>query len=171
MKHATAPRKPAKLSAAAAAFCTILLLSSQAMPFALSKGVVLERDRIPLPGDSPQNAVWETRDLRVDYRFSRSGNQLRISGTLKLADSVRYNASRLVDFYMGLIFVGGQGRVLQMRGLATSGYPGLDEPMHFNASLAIPADAASMAFTYRGEAAESGEESGSVFSFWEYPIH
>ncbi len=160
MKDATAPRKPSRMFAAVAAFCMVMLLSSQAMPFAVSRGVVLERDRISLPGDTEQNGVWETRDLGVQYHFSRSGGQLRISGTVRLADSIRYNASLLRDFRIGLIFVDGQGRVRQMRGLSTSGFPGLDEPMYFKSTIPIPADSLSMAFFYQGQASDSGNGSG-----------
>lgn len=171
MELMMAPYKPRRLSAAAAAFCVFMLLAGPAMPFAVSKGLVLERDRIPLPGNSQQQAVWTTRDVKVDYRFSRSGNQLKISGIIRLDDSIRYNASRLEDFHIGLVFVDGQGRVRQMRGLATTGFPGIDEPMNFNASFAVPPDTSSMAFYYQGEASDSGNGSGSRFSFWQYPIH
>lgn len=171
MKRVMAPGESHKLGAAAVAFCMLMLFAGQATPFAVSKGVVLERDRIPLPGDSPRNAVWETRDLKVDYRFSRSGNRLNISGVVRLDDSIRYNASRLADFHMGLAVADGQGRVRRMRGLATTGFGGVDDPMFFDASFSIPADTAFMTFYYQGEAVDSGGPSGSTFSFWEYPIH
>lgn len=171
MEHVKAPAKPHRLSAAVAAFCMLMLLAGHAMPFAVSKGLVLERDRIPLPGDSNRQAMWETRDLKVNYHFSRSGSQLKISGVVRLDDSIRYNASRLEDFHIGLVFVDELGRVRQVRGLATTGFPGIDEPMNFNASFAVPPDSTSMAFYYRGEAADSGNGSGSTFYFWQYPIH
>jgi hypothetical protein len=171
MKLSTSPWKPSRMTTAFATLCAVVLLSSQAMAFAVSRGVVLEPDRITLPGNAEEKAVWETRDLKVDYRFSRSGGQLRISGTVRLDDSIRYNATSLWDFHIGVIFTDGHGRVLQMRGLATTGFPGIDEPMYFNTSFSVPAGATSMALYYQGQAKDTGNGSGSLFSFWQYPIH
>jgi hypothetical protein len=119
-----------------------------------------------------RSGTWTTRDLSAHYKYTLNNDSLRIWGEVLLSDAITYNYNTLVYFHMDGIFVDGDGRVLQMTGLMTSGYDYTEYPLHFSTVVKLPPNTRYIAFSYRGEGHSGGDDAGgdSKGYFWEYPI-
>ncbi len=134
--------------------------------------MVSEENRIPLVEAGTEYGSWQTRDLTLDYRYSRDQSTLGISGAISFAGQLKKNFSFLEYFYLSVIFLDSQGRVLEMRGLTSTNYGYIEYPITFNTTLTVPYTTQSIAFSYRGQARSAGShDTGSSTYFWEYPIH
>jgi len=109
---------------------------------------------------------WKGRDVAVEYSYSINQGQMDISGKIRFA-SFFIGYSRLQDFRLGAIFVDEKGTVLEEIGLTTD--RGSFDPIPFSRTIKLPPNAVSMAFSYQGDAVQSGM--GGVTSFSFYPVH
>ncbi len=150
--------------------CTILLVAACGGMSAFSEGgLVSEENSLSIP-DGQRNGRWNARELGVDYRYGREGQNLYLEGTVTFSRVLTYNFSGLQSFQLAVAFLDANGRVLAMQGLMTD--RGDFDPATFQKTLALPPGTMSMAFTFQGVALSSDSlGSGGLSSFWWYPIH
>jgi hypothetical protein len=134
--------------------------------------IVPTAPRLPItqPGESGR---WEGPDLTVEYGYTRHNRQMDLSGSVRLADSLRLGFTLLRDFHLDVVFFDERGGVIESNALVTITNRGSLDAIAFQARLGLPPNAVSMAFGYRGEAAGgggSGAGSG-ITSFWFNPVH
>ena len=136
-------------------------------------GQVSQENWISLGGDGKHSGVWNARDLSVDYQYARNGSELTLSGKVAFADLIKNSFVLVRYFHLSVIWVDGQGNVLGAPGLTSASNMDPEDPEHFSARLTVPGNALYLAFSYQGQAVESGGrgDSGSPSYFWHYPIH
>jgi hypothetical protein len=144
----------------------VVLAGCQGSLLSYKSGIVLESQRIPLPPGNQISSSWESRDLRIDYRLTRTGDNLKISGKVQFAGQLKYNYTRLDYFNLALICVGQNGNVLDTRDLAAKTDNGI-ESASFDADVRLPPDTSHFAFSYQGVARTSESEN---VDFWNYPF-
>ena len=155
-----------------AGLCVILLGSLVACQGGMGSyagKTVDAKDRIELLEGGPHQGSWETRDLFVEFRYSRKPQDLQISGLIKLQQYLSHFNS-IKYLYLRLHFVDAGGKVLADQALLKStGYRvQMPEKMPFKAELQIPPDGAAVAFSYRGRA-QGGGERAEDWEFWKAP--
>lgn len=149
----------------------VCLTGCQGSLMGLGGRTVAQEERIPLAQQGTDKGSWQARDLTVHYDVVRNGTELKLSGKVAFADLIRYNFSILDYFHLDVIVADSQGKVLDMSGLVTRSNSDPNDPEQFDRVLAVPATAAFMAFSYRGQAHEGGDKDGGSSSyFWTYPI-
>lgn len=134
-------------------------------------GRVFPEHRIALVETGKDGGSWDTRDLRVDYRYERNGSEIKLSGKVFFADQIKYNATSLDYFHLDVLFLDEQGNILQMNGLTSTSYSDPSDSESFSLTLIVPAAARSMAFSYRGQARDNDEDGASSRYFWDYPVY
>jgi hypothetical protein len=134
-----------------------------------SSGQVPKGYRIPIAqGRHAQS--WTTPDITMDYRYTLNQNTLNIDGKMRFAYRIKGNFVWIPHFYMSLISVGSQGRVLSVSPLYMTFPDSKADDVHsFSKVLTLPAGTKYIAFEYRGDARMTGREADSM-PFWEYPI-
>ncbi|MGD8524180.1 MAG: hypothetical protein PVF56_23725 [Desulfobacterales bacterium] len=126
------------------------------------------KDRIELLEGGPHRGSWETRDLLVEFQYSREPQDLKISGLIKLQEYLR-NIYWLKNLYLRLHFVDAGGKVMADQALlkSVSNLKRVPSEVPFQVELKIPGDAAAIAFIYRGWA-KAGPRSED-WEFWKLP--
>jgi len=79
-----------------------------------------------------------------------------MSGKIVFANFLVLGYALLQDFRLGVIFLDENGRVLEETGLVTN--RGSFDPFPFKRRIKLPPNAVSMAFSYEGNAIESGKD-------------
>jgi hypothetical protein len=132
---------------------------------------VLSAESIPLKVGR-HTGQWETRDVRVNYTYSRDADQLDVSGRLKFADQIAYNFANIMYFNLRLFLLNDQGTVLHSTGVATSAtFADAQDALSFNKSLQLPPGTVAIAFGYTGEARGTGDmEDAGTTSFFHSPV-
>lgn len=153
------------------AMAVFFLAACRTMPVSYSGGMVPSSKQVPLVESGLRSGQYNTEDLRIDYEYSRSGSKLSISGSIYFEDRIIYSFLRIEQFHADLIFVDAGGRALEAQGLTTSSFSKSDSGLTFSRDVVIPANAASLSFSYSGTAKsgdrDRGEGSGMYFS--DYP--
>lgn len=126
-------------------------------------------DRIAVQGGGPRTGQYRSPDLTLDYEYIRSGDSLKISGTIRFSTSFQGNFITVNTFNLSLMLADSQGTILAQDGLATAYNQGVADPVSFSKTSVIPASTASMAFQYSGSVAGSGKD-GSPTPFWHDPV-
>jgi hypothetical protein len=116
-----------------------------------------------------QNAgVWKGNYLVVDYKYTRGQSDMDLTGTVNFGDNITMNFVLLRDFRLSAVFLDENGRVLEKKALTTE--RGNFDPIPFHAKITVPANTASMSFSYQGTAIEGGDDSGGgggITNFWQ----
>jgi hypothetical protein len=144
----------------------VVLAGCQGSLFSYKSGAVLESQRVPLPSENQISSSWASRDLRIDYRWTRTGDDLKISGQVEFADQLKYNYTRLDYFHLALIFVGQDGNVLEIGDLAPKTDNGI-QSASFDTVMRLPPNTSYFAFSYQGVARTSESED---VDFSNYPF-
>ena len=139
-------------------------------------GMVDQEYRVTLLSGGKETGRWEGMYVSVRYDYARDGDKLRLKGKVKYADKIIYNYSMIHYFHIDVLFLDPQGKVLESQPIASTAFDSLapmgpDPSVSFKRDVILPANTASMAFSYRGEAIASDEDSGGPRYFWEYPVH
>ena len=129
---------------------------------------------IPLTDGTQRGGFYQSPDLTIEYQWARSGNELRLSGVARFTPRIR-NAFNLIRyFHLSLFFTDAQGKILEDRRIGTPGGGDPNNPMRLDEKLLLPPGTANMAFSYSGDARESGgagkEDGGGDMPFWQVPI-
>ena len=152
--------------------CGILLASLVACQGGMGSyagKIVAARDRVELLEGGPHQGSWQTKDLLVEFRYSRRRQDLQMSGLIKPQQYLsHFNSMKYLFFRMH--FLDADGKVLADQALLKStGYrTDMPEKMPFQANLKIPPEGAAVAFSYRGRA-QGGGERAEDWEFWKAP--
>lgn len=167
--------------------CVRLAVEALAIPLALvvlgclmagCQGSLLSyRGGTVSPGESIEllegehSAYWPTRDLRINYTYSKNSNQLNLSGNVKFADWLGFSFNNILVFNLQVFLLNDQGTVLQAAGLATSpSYAQAQSLLNFTKTMSLPPGTTAMAFGYTGEARGTGDDDSGTTSFFYIPV-
>lgn len=139
-------------------------------------GMVDKDNWIPLQTGGPQAGTWDGMYVSIKYKYVRDGEKLKLDGVARYADKIVYNYSMIDYFHLDALFLDPQGKVIETQGIASAASDSLqpssaDPSVYFKKELILPANTASMAFSYKGQAVAADEDSGGPRYFWEYPVH
>lgn len=122
------------------------------------------------PGD--QQGIWKTNELALNYHYRMTPENLKISGTVNLADGLAIGFSVINRLVVQLLFLDSQGTVINNVILysADDHHPIDVTPMIFDKTIPIPSETRSISFTYDGELLDNGggNDSTSV-NIWNFP--
>ena len=98
-----------------AAVCLTLLFLSGCASFLVPEVGTLAREdaRIALDDSGVQNAVWQAKDLKLDYSIDIVGNELVISGRLRFDRSLTDSYNVTKSFFLKMSFIDDRGQVLE----------------------------------------------------------
>ena len=130
------------------------------------------------PGESisllegEHSGYWQTRDLRINYTYSKKGNQMQISGDIDFAGWLGYNFQNILYFNISMFLVDDQETILQSSGVtSSSNFAQSQDSMSFSKTLDLPPGTTAIAFGYTGEARGIGDEEAGTTSFFYIPVH
>ena len=128
-------------------------------------------NQIVLNAQGQQSGQFNAPDLTVNYTYVRSGSDMQINGSIQFGMAIQANYAVVQTFQLGLALADAQGNVLGQQGLATAYANNVGDTINFSTSVVVPPQAASMAFTYTGQAYASGSSGGpdpTNFSFYPF---
>jgi hypothetical protein len=128
---------------------------------------------IALTDGAQRSAGYQSPDLTIEYQWVRSGNELRLSGLAKFTPRIRNSFTVVPYFDLSLFFTDAQGNILEDRRIATPGSGDPENQMRISEKLLLPPGTENMAFSYSGEARDSGageDKGGGDMPFWQVPI-
>lgn len=132
---------------------------------------VKEENRIAISDGGPHKSDWKTRDLTLDYTYTRKGDNLELSGVIKFTNHLVTGYITLVDFRIHIHFTDAEGIITGGQVVAISGHRQEIENISFKKEVELPEGAVSMVFSYRGSADQGGRDEGSwmgVGSDWDF---
>jgi hypothetical protein len=150
----------------------IVLLGCQSALLTYKGARVTQGAAIPLQEGASHADQFVATDVVIDYRYTRKGDALDLSGTAQFAPGIQNNFLVVPRFYMRVYFADAQGGVLGYHGIVTSGNGYSNDQMRFHEQLTLPSGTASMAFAYSGEARSTGADDGGGgdVPFWFEPV-
>lgn len=152
----------------AAAFMGVLPVGCQSARIG-GKGQIIEPSAvIQLVSAGEQAGRFSDGYVTVNYRYTMTGGDLLMAGTITFGDELGMNFDTVNAFDLGLLLGDAQGRVLLQQSLTTTSENSLSSTIHFNAVVFLPRQAACMAFTYNGLVYGAGGESPT--SIWLDPV-
>ena len=154
----------------------LCLISALSVFFLLSNWTVADAAKrirqtseIPVIAAGQQGGQYSTNYLKINYSYTRVGNNFNVSGTVLFSSMVQNLWTEIQGFYLGLVFADSQGQVLEEHGLDVAGNTSnVGSPLNFKGSFSIPPGTKYMAFKCNGQALGTG--AGSPTSFWTDPI-
>ena len=128
-------------------------------------------DRVILKEGGQRTEQYRSDDLTVSYEYVRNGDSLKISGIVRFSNALQGNFPIVNTFGLALVLADARGEVLARHGLTTGYDLNAEEPLSFSRTMVVPAQAASMAFSYGGRASSSGGTfGGGITEFWHDPV-
>lgn len=153
------------------------LAGCQGLLFNLKGSRVKDGYGINLVQSGEKSGYFQSRDLTVNYHYTRSGSQLNISGYVEYASYVTMGFTAIENFNLGVVLADDQSNVLSDQSLISAGDFDPRDKLHFQRTLTLPPGTAMMAFTYRGNAEEGGSRfsddsanGGTQTTFWQFPV-
>jgi hypothetical protein len=135
---------------------------------------VREGHLLALADGSDGESRYRASNLVMEYRWSRRGNELLLSGAASYAPGIGSGFTLIPYFHLSVFFTDERGVILAERGIAT---PGSSEPgnaMRFKEKFLLPPGTTHMAFSYSGQGRISGgngqDRGGGETPFWEVPV-
>ena len=95
-------------------------------------------------------------DLSVNYAYVINGGNMLLTGNVQFGMTIQANYAGVQTFQLGLALADGQGNVLGQQQITSAFYNNLSDTIKFNTSVAVPPQAAFMAFSYSGQASAAG---------------
>jgi hypothetical protein len=126
-----------------------------------------QESRIALSGGS-HNGAWQTDDLTVKYSYSRSPNNLQISGDVALKAKLTDASDVVQNFVLQVNFLNAAGQALGTKELVMAGYRETLTKWDFDHKFEPPASTSAMAFSYDGQM--GGDRGGLAEKFWHDPF-
>ncbi|MBN2438552.1 MAG: hypothetical protein JXL20_08120 [Deltaproteobacteria bacterium] len=153
---------------------SIIVLAGCQAALLTYKGEKVRSDSlIALVEGTQGSSVYQTADVIIDYRWARKGSALQLSGVVKFTSRMQNNFSMIPVFDLSLFFTDAEGIILEQRYIAVPGNGEPNSPMRISVKLLLPPGTVNMAFSYSGEARDSGaddDKGGGDMPFWQAPI-
>ncbi len=126
--------------------------------------------QIVLSAQGQQSGQFNAPDLTVNYTYVRTGGDMQLTGNIQFGMTIQANYAVVQTFQLGLALADAQGNVLGQQGLTTAFASNVGDTINFSKSVAVPPQAASMAFTYTGQAYAAGPGGPDPTNFYFYPF-
>lgn len=123
--------------------------------------------------DPVRNGVLQTRDLQLDYSFTKSGNTLNLAGNIAINRSVTDSFDTLIRLSVEMNFLDDKGRVLGSVNITPlyGAYDMVPDRLPIKASAIEPPGTVAVAFNYFGELKSTGDErDGDRWEIFYYPF-
>lgn len=130
-------------------FYCITTLSSCANPRNYSELTASADQIITIKTTSDDFHLWETNDVTVRYKMVTDENNLNVSGTIQIADSVLYTFPNVRFFNLYLYFLDENGKATGRYNISPLYSTNFDRTP-FSRSLPKSEESVSIAFGYRG---------------------
>jgi len=127
-------------------------------------------NQIVLNAQGQQSGQSNAPDLTVTYTCVRTGGNMQLSGNVQFGMSIQGNYAVVQTFQLGVVLADAQGNVLGEQQLTSAFDTNVGDTINFNTTVAVPAQTASMAFTYNGQAFDAGRGGSNPTNFWFYPF-
>jgi hypothetical protein len=159
-----------KLVRAGFIISVLLILLLAGVFISICRGQTLNpANQITLSAQGQQSDKFTAPDLTVNYTYTRTDGDMQITGTVQFGMNIQGNYAVVQTFQLGLALADAQGNVLRQQGLTTAFDSNVGDAINFSTTVTVPAQAASMAFTYTGQAYSGG--SGGATNFWFSPFN
>jgi hypothetical protein len=153
-------------------FSVLLILLVTGVFAVAAQGETLNpADQIVLSAQGQQSGQFKAPDLTVSYTYVRTGSDMKLSGTVQFGMTIQANYAVVQTFQLGLALADAQGNVLGQQGLTSAYDNNVGDTINFSASVAVPPQTVSMAFTYTGQAYAAGTGDPDVTNFWFSPFN
>jgi len=153
---------------------SIALTGCQAALLTYKGAKVREAYRIALADGTQRSALYRSPDLTIDYRVSRDGDELQLSGVAEYTQKIKNGFTFIPYFHLSVFLIDQHGNILEEKGITTHGSDDPNSRMRFSEKIPLPPGTAKMAFSYSGQARSGGggrqDGGGGFTSFWEVPI-
>jgi hypothetical protein len=151
---------------------SVFLILSMAVAFTVSgQGKMLNpANKIVLNTQGQLSGQFNAPDLTVNYTYIRTGGEMQLTGNVQFGMTIQANYSVVQTFQLGLALADGQGNVLAEEGITTGFDNNVGDTINFSKSVVVPAQTASMAFTYTGQALAAGRGGADPTNFYFYPF-
>ena len=139
----------------------------------LSPGAwVEEKNRVPLLAAGPQEGIWQTRDLAIEYELVQQDNTIQISGVVNFGGYMTMGFTTLEYLTIYIHALGPDGIVRKTKPVKTFGYRRQFDmlgTLSFDGDFEMAADTdiIAVAFSYSGTVASGGGDAG--WDFWKVP--
>jgi hypothetical protein len=127
--------------------------------------------RIELDAQGQKTGQFTAPDLTVNYTYARTGNDMKLAGTVHFATPIQANYAVVQTFRLGLALADARGNVVGQQELISISENRVDDVVRFSGTVSIPPQTASMAFTYTGDAYAADPGDPDPTSFWFYPFN
>ena len=149
----------------------LILLTAGAFKVEGQGKTINPASQIALNAQGQQSGQFNAPDLTVNYTCVRTGSDMQLTGNVQFGMTIQANYSVVQTFQLGLALADAQGNVLGEQGVTTAYDNNVGDTINFSTSVVVPAQTASMAFTYTGQAYASGSSGGpdpTNFSFYPF---
>ena len=121
--------------------------------------------------EGDQQAIWDTGDLALNYRYQKSADSLKISGTVELSSGMLTNFSTAKYLDINLLFLDKQGTVIQNMLLFSAGdhYEFTSVRPSFEQTIPVPDGSDSFSFAYNGVLMDGKTMSTEEFTVGYFP--
>jgi len=152
-------------------FALVLLLLSGCVHFLRPELGAIARPEARI--DLARNGVLQTKDLQLDYSFTKSGNTLNLAGNIAINRSVTDSFEALIRLSVEMNFLDDKGRVLGSVNITPlyGAYGLVPDRLPIKASAIEPAGTVAVAFNYFGELKSTGDErDGERWEIFYFPF-
>ncbi|MEW6670660.1 MAG: hypothetical protein AB1427_03105 [Thermodesulfobacteriota bacterium] len=157
-------------------FLLFATLAACSAGFFTYNGLVVNEDKlILLDSGGPHDGSWQTDDLAVMYRYTRSGDKMTFSGDIRFADRLKYNYRTLSNFDLWVHLINSENKIAGDRNLSPYRYYTEIDKIPFNQTIDLPPGIKAISFSYSGRASEGGNNmddqanGGIHLDFWKVP--
>lgn len=109
-------------------------------------------------------------DLSVNYAYVRTGGNMQLTGNVQFGMTIQANYAAVQTFQLGLALADAQGNVLGQQQITGAFDNNVGDTIKFNTPVAVPPQAAFMAFSYSGQAYAAGPGGPDPTNFWFSPF-
>jgi hypothetical protein len=151
---------------------SVLLILLLAVAFAVEgQGKALNpASQIVLNAQGQQSGQFNAPDLTVNYTYTRTGGNMQLTGNVQFGMTIQANYAVVQTFQLSVALADAQGNVLGEQGITTASDNNVGDTINFSTSVTVPAQTASMAFSYTGQAYAAGRGGSDPTNFWFSPF-
>lgn len=147
----------------------LFLLSSCGRPIDHIGKTVAVHKRLNINASQTKIALWETGDISISYKVNDGRNDLTITGTVQISDSVLYTFPSAKSFYLYIYQLDPDGVATSKHDITPlfSQYATFPDKLQFTRTIPKDASATSFVFSYWGIFEENGAPLWKRSDDWE----
>jgi len=132
----------------------------------------LESARINFPKENVSEALWKGKHLDINYSISQNSDEVEISGTVNIHNSVLMSFDKIEQLVVKFNFLDNSGRVLGTADITPryATYDKVEGPLDFKNVVSTVPGASSFAFSYLGTLFGRLNESSDTSEIFQFPF-